>query len=66
VDRGGSPLCGQLLKADDTLLELRAETHWPRGLGLPGNLVEAAILGKREVRKELARLKVLIEGDLLT
>ena len=46
-----------------TLLELRVETHWPRGLGLLGKLVEAAILSPREGGKELARLKRLIEGN---
>jgi len=43
-----------------TRLELQAETHWPRGLGLLGKLVEAAILSPREGEKELARLKRLI------
>jgi len=47
-----------------TLLELYVETHWPSGLGLLGRLVEAAILGPREGRKELGRLKALIESDL--
>jgi uncharacterized protein YndB with AHSA1/START domain len=46
-----------------TRLELHAETHWPRGLGLLGKLVEAAILSPREGEKELARLKRLIEGN---
>jgi uncharacterized protein YndB with AHSA1/START domain len=46
---------------DGTLLELRAETHWPRGLGLVGRLVELAILSRWEATKELARLKLLIE-----
>ena len=54
-----------LLKSQSrgTLLELRAETYWPRGLGLLGKLVEAAILGPREGEKELARLKRLIESN---
>ena len=34
-----------------TLLELHVETHWPRGLGLLGRLVEAAILSPRDGRK---------------
>lgn len=34
------------------------------GLGLLGRLVEAAILSPREGRKELGRLKALIESDL--
>jgi uncharacterized protein YndB with AHSA1/START domain len=50
--------------AGGTLLELRAETYWPRGLGLLGKLVEAAILSPREGQKELARLKALIESNL--
>ena len=49
-----------------TLLELHVETHWPRGLGLLGRLLEAAILSPREGRKELGRLKALIESDLKT
>ena len=54
-----------LLKSQSggTLLELHAETHWPRGLGLLGKLVEAAILSTREGGKELARLKRLIESN---
>jgi uncharacterized protein YndB with AHSA1/START domain len=51
-------------QAGGTLLELHAETYWPRGLGLLGKLVEAVILGPREGRKELARLKALIESSL--
>ena len=39
-------------------------THWPKGLGLLGKLVEAAILSPREGQKELGRLKALIESDL--
>ena len=46
-----------------TLLDLHAETHWPRGLGLLGKLVEAAILSPSEGGKELARLKRLIESN---
>jgi uncharacterized protein YndB with AHSA1/START domain len=54
-----------LLKSQsgDTRLELHVETHWPRGLGLLGKLVEAAILNPREGEKELARLKRLIETN---
>jgi hypothetical protein len=47
-----------------TLLGLQVETHWPRGLGLLGKLVEVAIHSPREGQKELARLKALIESDL--
>jgi hypothetical protein len=36
---------------------------WPRGRGLLGKLVEAAILSPREGEKELARLKRLIESN---
>jgi len=39
-------------------------THWPKGLGLLGKLVEAPILSPREGQKELGRLKALIESDL--
>lgn len=51
-------------QAGGTLLQLHAETHWPRGLHLVGTLVEAAILSRREGEKELARLKRLVEGNL--
>jgi uncharacterized protein YndB with AHSA1/START domain len=46
-----------------TLLALRTDTHWPRGLGLLGKLVEAVILSPREGQKELAQLKRLIESS---
>ena len=46
-----------------TRLDLRIETQWPRGLALPGRVVELAILNRREMRKELANLKRLIEGE---
>lgn len=46
-----------------TLVRVRAETHWPRGLGLAGKLVELAILSNSEARKELANLKALIERE---
>jgi uncharacterized protein YndB with AHSA1/START domain len=45
-----------------TRLRLRVETHWPRGLGLLGKLVELAVLGGREAEKELGRLKALVES----
>lgn len=48
---------------DGTLLRVRAETHWPRGLGLMGRLVERAILSGSEARKELANLKALVERE---
>ena len=52
-----------LPEADGTRLRLRAETHWPRGLGLVGKLVERVILSGSEARKELANLKALIERE---
>ena len=52
-----------LPEADGTRLRLRAETHWPRGLGLVGKLVERAILSASEARKELANLKALVERE---
>lgn len=52
-----------LPEADGTRLRLRADTHWPRGLGLVGKLVERAILSGSEARKELANLKALIERE---
>jgi len=50
-------------EADGTRLELRAETHWPRGLGLLGKLVELAVLSRHEGEKELANLKELVERE---
>jgi uncharacterized protein YndB with AHSA1/START domain len=38
-------------EADGTRLHLRAETHWPRGRGLIGRLVEVAILRRREAER---------------
>lgn len=48
-------------EGNGTLLRIKAETHWPRGLGLVGRLVERAVLSGSEARKELANLKALIE-----
>ena len=45
-----------------TRLDIRVETDWPRGLGLPGRVVERAMLSGNEARKELARLKALVVG----
>ena len=45
-----------------TRLDIRAETHWPRGLGALGRVVERALLSRSEADKELARLKALVEG----
>jgi uncharacterized protein YndB with AHSA1/START domain len=50
-------------EAGGTLLTVRAETHWPRGLGLLGRLVELAILSSREAHKELGLLKALVERE---
>ena len=46
-----------------TRLALEARTDWPRGLGLVGRAVEAALLSEREALKELANLKALVEGQ---
>ena len=50
-------------EADGTRLSLRAETRWPRGLGLLGMLVERVILNPREAERELRNLKTLVEGE---
>lgn len=50
-------------QADGTLLRLRATTHWPRGFGLVGKVVERGILSRSEARKELGNLKALIERE---
>ena len=50
-------------EADGTRLRLRAQTQWPRGLGLLGRLVELAILNPREAERELKNLKTLVEGE---
>ena len=50
-------------EADGTRLSLRAETRWPRGLGLLGRLVELAILNSREAERELTNLKTLVESE---
>jgi len=49
--------------AGGTRLDVRAETHWPRGLGLLGKLVELAVLSRHEGEKELANLKALVERE---
>ena len=51
-------------EGNGTMVRLQAETRWPRGLGLVGRVVERAILGKSEARKELANLKALIEREV--
>jgi uncharacterized protein YndB with AHSA1/START domain len=50
-------------EANGTRLDLRVETHWPRGLGLLGRLVELIVLSDREATKELAGLKALVERE---
>ena len=44
-------------RSGGTDLQLRATTHWRRGLGLLGKLVELVVLNAREARKELALLE---------
>lgn len=44
-------------------MQLLAKTHWPRGLGLVGKLIERAILSGSEARKELTNLKTLVEEE---
>jgi hypothetical protein len=46
------------------LLELRARTEWPRGHALLGKLIEVVIVNPSEVRRELARLKALVERGM--
>jgi uncharacterized protein YndB with AHSA1/START domain len=48
-------------EGEGTLLELRARTEWPRGRALLGKLIEVVILNPSEARRELARLKTLVE-----
>lgn len=48
---------------DGTRLSVRADTRWPRGLGLLGRLVELAILSPREAERELKNLKTLVERE---
>jgi len=52
-----------LPESDGTRLVLQAQTHWPKGLGVLGRVVEFALLNEREATRELQRLKVLIERD---
>ena len=51
---------------DGTRLDLRMETHWPRGRRLLGRLVELVALNPREARKELGYLKALVEREAET
>jgi uncharacterized protein YndB with AHSA1/START domain len=48
-------------RSGGTDLRLRATTHWRRGLGPVGRIVELAVLSPREARKELAMLKAFVE-----
>jgi len=50
-------------RAGGTDLMIRVETIWRRRLGPLQGLVEMAILNPGEAGKELANLKMLIEGD---
>lgn len=50
-------------EADGTRLDLRVETRWPRGLGGVGRLVELVVLNGSEGRKELGKLKALVEDE---
>jgi hypothetical protein len=45
-----------------TRILLQAQTHWPKGLGLLGRVVEFAFLNEQEAKGELERLKVLVES----
>jgi len=44
-----------------TRVEFAAHTSWPRGLRLLGHLVEAVVLSGHEARREMERLKLLVE-----
>jgi uncharacterized protein YndB with AHSA1/START domain len=46
-----------------TRLQLRAQTHWPNGLGLVGRVVEFFFMNGSEANRELGRLKVLVERE---
>ena len=46
-----------------TKILLEAQTHWPKGLGLLGQVVEFAVLNAREANRELERLRVLVESE---
>jgi len=46
-----------------TRILLQAQTHWPKGLGLLGRVVEFAFLNAHEANRELERLKVLVESE---
>lgn len=48
-------------EADGTLLTLRVQTWWPRGLRWVGRVVERAILSSAEASQELGNLKALVE-----
>lgn len=50
-------------RADGTDLRLAVVTHWRRRLGPVAELVEPAVLNPREMRKELALLKALVERE---
>ncbi len=52
-----------LPEQDGTRILLQAQTHWPKGLGLLGRVVEFAFLNAHEANRELERLKVLVESE---
>jgi len=51
-------------EGEGTRLELHVQTAWPRGRALLGKLIELVVLSPSEARKELARLKMLVEQDV--
>jgi uncharacterized protein YndB with AHSA1/START domain len=50
-------------RSGGTDLQLRVATRWRRGLGPVAKLVERAVLSPREARKELDKLKTLVEAE---
>lgn len=47
-----------------TRLSLEARTHWPRGSGLFGRVVEFVLLNEREATLELSNLKAVVEREV--
>ena len=47
-----------------TRLLLEARTHWPRGSGLFGRVVEFVLLSRREATLELSNLKTVVEREV--
>jgi hypothetical protein len=48
-------------EADGTLVTLRVQTWWPRGLRWLGRVIERAILSSADASRELGNLKALVE-----